>query len=131
MKCPACKTDLMVVEREGIEVDWCLDCGGLWFDEGEIELLGEKAGRSIAAQILESPNDQSTKGRRRCPRCPKRMESLPLGMGPGDRVTIDRCPLHGLWLDRGELGQLMRAAQPARESEAGLVLEFLGETFEV
>ena len=64
MKCPVCKTDLMVVEREGIEVDWCLDCGGIWFDEGEIELLGEKAGRSIAAQILESPNDLPTKGRR-------------------------------------------------------------------
>ena len=130
MRCPVCKTDLMVVEREGIEVDWCLDCGGLWFDEGEIELLGEKAGRSIATQILESPNNLATQGRRRCPRCPKRMESMQLELGPSDRVIIDRCPKHGLWLDRGELGQLMRAAQPARGSETELVLEFLGETFE-
>ena len=130
MKCPICNTDLLVVEREGIEVDWCLDCGGLWFDEGELELLGEKAGRSIAPHILESPNNLSTKGRRRCPRCPKRMQCVPLELGPGDRVVIDRCPQHGLWLDRGELGQLMRATQPSGGSETALVLEFLGETFE-
>ena len=127
MKCPICKTDLLVVEREGIEVDWCLDCGGLWFDEGELELLGEKAGRSIAPQILGGPNNLSAKGRRRCPRCPKRMESLQLELGPGDQIIIDRCLQHGLWLDRGELGQLMRATQPSGGSETELVLEFLGE----
>ncbi len=130
MKCPVCKTDLLVVEREGIEVDWCLDCGGLWFDEGELELLGEKAGRPIAPQILESRDHLSEKGRRRCPRCPKRMESVQLELGSGERTIIDRCPRHGLWLDRGELGQLMRATQQAEGSEAELVLEFLGETFE-
>ena len=123
MKCPACKTDLVVVEREGIEVDWCLDCRGLWFDEGELELLGEKAGRPITAQILTSEANLSMKGQRRCPRCPKRMESVQVELGPREQVIIDRCSQHGLWLDRGELGQLLRATQPAEGSEAELVLD--------
>ena len=89
MKCPACKSDLVVVEREGIEVDWCLDCGGLWFDEGELELLGEKAGRSITAQILESENNLSMKGQRRCARCPKRMECVEVDLSDGEPLHTD------------------------------------------
>ena len=57
MNCPACKTTLVVVEREGIEIDWCLNCRGLWFDEGELELLGEKAGRSLQVADL-GPGDR-------------------------------------------------------------------------
>ena len=52
MKCPACHSALIVIEREEIEVDWCPSCHGLWFDEGELELLGEKAGRVIDTEDL-------------------------------------------------------------------------------
>ena len=52
MKCPACDTPLVVVEREEIELDWCAACRGLWFDEGELELLGEKAGRVLDVEDL-------------------------------------------------------------------------------
>ena len=130
MRCPACKTTLVVVEREGIEIDWCLACRGLWFDEGELELLGEKAGRSLQVADLGADHDGSqTRSRRRCPRCPRRMEQISFELGNGELVEIDRCPDHGFWLDRGELGRIMSATEPDPDTDGGLVLEFLGETF--
>ena len=39
MKCPIDKSDMIVVEHEKIELDYCLRCSGVWFDSGELELL--------------------------------------------------------------------------------------------
>lgn len=44
MKCPACKeTTLTISERQGIEIDYCPDCRGIWLDRGELDKLLEKA----------------------------------------------------------------------------------------
>ncbi len=130
MKCPACHSFLVVIEREEIEADWCPSCLGLWFDEGELKLLGEKAGRLIDTRDLgRLPGDSIEKGERRCPRCPQRMERLILGAGSDTHVEVDRCPQHGFWLDRGELGTILGWLELERGTDEGLVLEFLGETF--
>ena len=130
MKCPACHTILVVVEREAIEVDWCPQCRGLWFDEGELELLGEKAGRALQTEDLGKRAGESIeKGRRRCPRCPRRMERLLLQAGVDSQVEIDRCVDHGFWLDPGELAGIMNGLKLEPGTDEGLVLEFLGETF--
>ena len=39
MVCPKCGTKLTEVDLEGIKVDQCGGCGGLFFDKGEVELL--------------------------------------------------------------------------------------------
>ena len=39
MICPICKNDMIVVEHNKIELDYCLNCHGVWFDSGELELL--------------------------------------------------------------------------------------------
>ena len=39
MKCPKCGSDLEEVEMDRIMVDKCGGCGGLFFDQGEIELM--------------------------------------------------------------------------------------------
>lgn len=130
MKCPACQAVLVVVEREEIEVDWCTQCRGLWFDHGELELLVEKAGRSLKTQDLgRRAGETVEKGRRRCPRCPRRMERLVLQEGADSQVEIDRCADHGFWLDSGELGTIMNRLELESGTDEGLVLEFLGETF--
>lgn len=140
MRCPACQAALVVVEREGIELDWCVECGGLWFDEGEMELLGEKAGRQLEAEDLGRwAGNASEIGERRCPRCPRRMERLTLPpretSGDATPIEIDRCPDHGVWLDRGELGRIMRRLAPRpttsrrSDTDEGLMMSFLGETF--
>jgi Zn-finger nucleic acid-binding protein len=128
MRCPECRIPLVVVEREGIEIDWCLECRGMWFDEGELELLGEKAGRSLEVEDL-GPDEGWTKGQRRCPRCPRRMSSLNAELPDGDVVEIDRCVDHGFWLDRGELGKILSRLDKTIDTDEDLMLEFLGETF--
>jgi Zn-finger nucleic acid-binding protein len=40
MKCPVCKTrDLLMTERQGIEIDYCPTCRGVWLDRGELDKL--------------------------------------------------------------------------------------------
>lgn len=125
MRCPACRHELVVVEREGIEVDWCAQCHGVWFDAGEIELLAEKAGRRLDPGLIGTPSDAVGERRRRCPRCRRRMEKVSPVHEEG--LLLDRCSKHGLWFDSGELGALMRGLDAG--SAGGTVIGFLGETF--
>jgi Zn-finger nucleic acid-binding protein len=40
MKCPVCKTpDLLMSERDGVEIDYCATCRGIWLDRGELDKL--------------------------------------------------------------------------------------------
>lgn len=39
MHCPLCGVSLKTVERLGIELDHCTQCGGFWLDQGELDLL--------------------------------------------------------------------------------------------
>lgn len=39
MKCPKCGHDLVEVPFQHVKVDRCPDCGGMWFDRGEFEML--------------------------------------------------------------------------------------------
>ena len=49
MKCPVCREpDLHIADRQGIEVDYCLKCRGVWLDRGELEKLIERAGAGAA-----------------------------------------------------------------------------------
>ncbi len=51
MKCPACKEpDLVMSERQGIEIDYCPACRGIWLDRGELDKIIEKSMESGAAR---------------------------------------------------------------------------------
>ncbi|MFZ5623545.1 MAG: zf-TFIIB domain-containing protein [Gemmatimonadota bacterium] len=39
MRCPKCGGQLTTTERDGVQVDTCGRCGGLWLDAGELEAL--------------------------------------------------------------------------------------------
>lgn len=44
MKCPVCKTyDLVMTEKQGVEIDYCPNCRGIWLDRGELEKLVERS----------------------------------------------------------------------------------------
>lgn len=42
MLCPACKTRLTMSERQGIEIDYCPSCRGVWLDRGELDKVIER-----------------------------------------------------------------------------------------
>lgn len=44
MKCPTCPDSMLVMtDRQGVEIDCCLQCRGVWLDRGEIDKLIERA----------------------------------------------------------------------------------------
>jgi uncharacterized protein len=44
MKCPVCKEpDLVMSERQGVEIDYCPACRGVWLDRGELDKIIEKS----------------------------------------------------------------------------------------
>ena len=45
MKCPVCvDTNLTMSDRQGIEIDYCPQCRGVWLDRGELDKLIERSG---------------------------------------------------------------------------------------
>ena len=45
MKCPADGATLLISERQGVEIDYCPDCRGVWLDRGELDKLLSAAER--------------------------------------------------------------------------------------
>ena len=43
MLCPLCNVDLLLSEKQGIEIDYCPKCRGIWLDRGELDKLVEKS----------------------------------------------------------------------------------------
>jgi Zn-finger nucleic acid-binding protein len=42
MKCPICNVALLMSEKQGIEIDYCPTCRGVWLDRGELEKIIER-----------------------------------------------------------------------------------------
>ena len=51
MNCPSCKIPLVMSERQGIEIDYCSQCRGIWLDRGELDKIIEKSANEQAAPI--------------------------------------------------------------------------------
>ena len=43
MLCPTDQTPLVMSERQGIEIDYCPTCRGVWLDRGELDKIIERA----------------------------------------------------------------------------------------
>lgn len=56
MKCPHCTdTTLVMAERQGVEIDYCPSCRGIWLDRGELDKLLEKAAGAPVARAAPTP----------------------------------------------------------------------------
>ena len=55
MKCPHCSTTLVMSDRQGIEIDYCPDCRGVWLDQGELDKLIERASGDVPRSSGPSP----------------------------------------------------------------------------
>jgi Zn-finger nucleic acid-binding protein len=57
MKCPICTgIDLKIADRQGIEIDYCPECRGVWLDRGELDKIIERS--SIQPSTLAQPQPQ-------------------------------------------------------------------------
>ena len=53
MQCPVDATTLLLSERQGVEIDYCPQCRGVWLDRGELDKILERAAAELPAR---SPN---------------------------------------------------------------------------
>ena len=135
MICPACKNDMIVVEHNKIELDYCTSCQGVWFDSGELELFLNSMGldsRSVFwRNILNYQEVPSTERKRKCPICGRKMKKTIIDKQP--EILIDVCQRgDGLWFDSGEVISLIKQIAnktPAKEDAQQQILGFLGEVF--
>ncbi len=51
MLCPIDQTELVMTDRQGIEIDYCPQCRGVWLDRGELDKIIERS----AAQAAPPP----------------------------------------------------------------------------
>jgi Zn-finger nucleic acid-binding protein len=56
MLCPVCKTvNLVMSERQGIEIDYCPQCRGVWLDRGELDKIIERSATAPVASPAIAP----------------------------------------------------------------------------
>jgi len=60
MYCPVCETvELKLAERQGIEIDYCPKCRGVWLDRGELDKIIERSsggdGRRLGGMVEDRP----------------------------------------------------------------------------
>jgi Zn-finger nucleic acid-binding protein len=55
MPCPICKAALVMSERQGVEIDYCPQCRGVWLDRGELDKIIERSAQEIAPAAPPSP----------------------------------------------------------------------------
>ena len=43
MQCPVCRVPLSMSDRQGVEIDYCPQCRGVWLDRGELDKIIERS----------------------------------------------------------------------------------------
>ena len=100
MKCPKCISSMVKVLFEGVEVERCVDCHGLWFDR--LERRNSEVIDDGDAQLGAEFNRVNSI---LCPRCESRM--IPM-VAPGrPRIRFEQCTsCGGSFFDAGEFRHL-------------------------
>ena len=102
---------MITLELEDVEIDHCLDCGGIWLDAGELELLLDEADKAKSLLDSFSVDSKSAEAKRKCPICDKKMHKIIVG-DSRPPLLIDKCRKgDGLWFDKGELHGIFERAQ--------------------
>jgi Zn-finger nucleic acid-binding protein len=65
MSCPVCRVPLVMSERQGVEIDYCPQCRGVWLDRGELDKIIERAtpGADFAGNRGAPTRDPRDRGR--------------------------------------------------------------------
>lgn len=107
MNCPRCYTPLEKVNctepSAQIEVDVCMKCEGIWFDEGELETLSKIVEPKVV-EFRTLPPQEVQDAPIGCPVCDDGSFMKKLVHERDTHVVYDECEVcRGIWLDGGEL----------------------------
>ena len=113
-RCPVDDFTLAPESYEGVEIDRCPHCRGVWLDAGELEAVQDNQDsdfRDIPSSGLDTVNaaigmaKSENEGIRHCVTCNSALVKKEYAFS--SQIMIDICPQgHGMWLDAGELSRL-------------------------
>jgi len=108
-ECFSCHKGLERALLYNMEVDYCPQCGGIWFDEDELRLAKDMKDENLKWLDVDLWDDEKkfkvSKGRKICP-----VDRLPLyEVEYGDSgIKVDVCSIcKGIWLDKGEFKKII------------------------
>ncbi len=108
-ECFSCNKDLERALLYNIEVDYCPQCQGVWFDEDELRQAKDKKDENLKWLDVDLWSDEKkfriSRGNKLCP-----IDRLPLyEVEYGDSgIKVDLCNIcKGVWLDKGEFRQIV------------------------
>ncbi|MGM0442065.1 MAG: M48 family metalloprotease [Elusimicrobiota bacterium] len=107
MKCPNCPDHKLetTFTKQGVEIDVCKECGGIWLDKGEIFHFVAKNPQKFHDQFYSAIKEGKLTSKK-SPRTGKNMKEIKLLDGD---LLVDFCPVSkGLWFDRKELAKLTK-----------------------
>jgi Zn-finger nucleic acid-binding protein len=121
MKCPNCDAELAQKTRDGVEMEVCPSCDGMW--------IGGQALVQLEDEAFDFGDDEkgslmlgSTATERKCPQCGKLMKNFQYRLYD---LQLDFCDDgHGYWLDAGED---KRVLELMKEEESNLGRKVLAE----
>lgn len=104
---------MQATEFQGVEVDRCSNCHGIWFDAGERDwLLGEDAARALDTGDPDVGARTNQIVRYRCPRCDGGM--LRKQDHGHSALQYEECTsCRGSFFDAGEFTRLIRNSRTA------------------
>lgn len=103
---------MLTYQNQGLEVDSCPECFGIWFDREELKEFIQRP--ELAQRLSEGATGTTvaSAGERLCPSCRTALGETNLG-----EVSVDVCfRCRGIWLDQGELD---RAVEQYRQGQRG------------
>ena len=106
IECPKCGHGMEEVSYGAdLQIDRCTNCEGLWFDQGEAELLKSKwMGEALDIGKASKGKKWDTVDDVACPRCGKDMEKVADPDQP--HIWYEVCGEHGMFMDAGEFSDL-------------------------
>lgn len=108
MKCLKCDGTLKPVVLDGVEVDQCDKCSGIWFDLGELDEVLSKDDISTLKNKIDN-NQGHDEIEAFCPRCNTPAKMVRVAHLVDGSLHIDTCMIcYGNWLDGGELERLKK-----------------------
>jgi len=133
MNCPECKTQKLSEKMKisDVMINWCLSCGGLWFERDELRLAKDKKVKDakwIDVELKDESIDwfqfklwkdkvkfKAAKDIKLCPGCWTPLYKV--NYGDSD-IEIDICGIcGGVWLDRGEFKKIIEYVKDKKDYE--------------
>ena len=142
MLCPRClvnskEINLESTVLEGIELDLCSECGGIWFDKQELASaisldkqaiinFQDKLANLKTSDVKNTENVESKDYSLNCPKCNSVMNKYKYMYT--SNIYIDSCDkCEGIWIDRGELLNIVNYLEEASKIDPEKEAEVLAK----